>query len=104
MPSTYRKAVDFTGVTFLRIVIVALLFVLFYILQGIVREGLPVISWQFLSDIPREGMTKGGIFPAIFGTMAITVLMLVFAMPLGIFTAVYLAEYGGESWVARLIR
>jgi phosphate transport system permease protein len=99
-----RTLTDLVGVTTLRVIVAIMLVILFYILFDIARLGLPVITWTFLTDIPREGMTQGGIFPAIFGTLTITILMILLALPLGVFTAIYLAEYGGEGWIARTVR
>jgi len=78
--------------------------VLFFLLLHIVRRGAGVISWEFLSAAPVEGMTEGGIFPAIFGTVAITLLMILMALPLGALAGIYLVEYAGMSPVARVIR
>jgi phosphate transport system permease protein len=71
----------------------------------VIIGGAGVISWEFVSAAPREGMTKGGIFPAIFGTVALTLLMTIAAVPAGVATAVYLTEYApSSSRIARLIR
>lgn len=75
------------------------------VLADVVIGGAKVISWEFVSQAPREGMTKGGIFPAIFGTAALTLLMTIAAVPAGVATAVYLNEYASpKSWVARVVR
>ncbi|MGH2652552.1 MAG: PstA family ABC transporter permease, partial [Actinomycetota bacterium] len=63
------------------------------ILGNIVVHGWPRLSWEFLAGEPREGMTAGGIFPAIFGTVALVLLMTIAVLPLGVATAVYLHEY-----------
>mgnify|MGYP000978083209 CR=1 FL=1 len=73
--------------------LVALLLILFKIYQS----GMGVISWEFLTEAPSHGMLKGGIFPCIFGTLMVTLLMILLALPLGICAAVYLVEYGGNS-------
>jgi len=78
--------------------------VLLLILTHIGREGAGVVSWEFLSAPPTEGMTQGGIFPAIFGTIAITVIMILLALPLGAMAAIYLVEYAGSGVVAKVIR
>ncbi len=77
---------------------------LLYIMSKIVHLGAGAISWEFLTQAPVEGMTKGGIFPCIFGTLAITVLMIFLALPLGIGAAIYLVEYAGGGFVFRVIR
>lgn len=75
-----------------------------FILLKIFIGGISVINWQFLTQAPTEGMTHGGIFPCIFGTLAITVLMIVMALPLGVGAAIYLVEYAGEGFLFRMIR
>jgi phosphate transport system permease protein len=75
------------------------------ILVDIVRGGGATVTWEFLSTAPTDGMTKGGIFPAIFGTVALTLLMTIGAVPAGVATAVYLTEYApASSRFARIIR
>jgi phosphate transport system permease protein len=75
------------------------------ILADVVAGGASVLSWELVSQPPREGMTKGGIFPAIFGTAALTLLMTVAAVPAGVATAIYLTEYASpESRVAHVVR
>ncbi|KWT13087.1 phosphate ABC transporter permease [Pseudomonas syringae pv. broussonetiae] len=60
--------------------------------------------WEFLSDDPRESNTEGGIFPAIFGTVMMTLIMAVIVTPFGVLAAVYLREYARQGPVTRLIR
>jgi phosphate transport system permease protein len=60
--------------------------------------------WEFVSDEPREANTEGGIFPAIFGTVAMVILMSIFVTPFGVVAAVYLREYAKQGPVTRLIR
>ncbi|MFA5647964.1 MAG: phosphate ABC transporter permease PstA [Bacteroidales bacterium] len=78
--------------------------ILFWILGFIVYNGMSVISWEFLSTAPTEGMTAGGIFPAIVGTLYLVLGSIVFAFPLGIMTAIYTNEYAGNGWIVRFIR
>lgn len=70
----------------------------------IVQKGLPAINWQFLSDIPRQGMRAGGIFPAIIGTLYLVLGAIVFALPIGLFSAIYLSEYSKDNFLNRLIK
>ena len=70
----------------------------------IVVKGLPAISWEFLTGFPRGGMREGGIFPAIVGTFYLTLGTAIFAVPLGIGAAIYLAEYAAENRWTRIIR
>jgi len=76
------------------LIIIAMLVV---VLGNIVLNGLGVISWKFLSSAPEAGMTAGGIFPAIFGTVALVILMTIAAVPIGVATAVYLHELTPRS-------
>ncbi len=70
----------------------------------IVQKGLPGISWQFLSDIPRQGMRSGGIFPAIIGTLYLVSGAIIFALPIGLLAAVYLSEYAKDNLLNRIIK
>lgn len=70
----------------------------------IVQKGLPAINWTFLFDIPRQGMRAGGIFPAIVGTFYLVLGAIIFALPIGLFAAVYLTEYAKENWLTRVIK
>lgn len=70
----------------------------------IIQKGLPAINWQFLADIPRQGMRAGGIFPAIVGTLYLVVGAIVFALPIGLLAAIYLSEYSKENILTRLIK
>ncbi|MBI3361590.1 MAG: phosphate ABC transporter permease PstA [Chloroflexi bacterium] len=67
-------------------------------------QGAPAVSIDFLSTGPREGMRAGGIFPAIVGTLLLTLGTGVIAVPLGIAAAIYLSEYAGDNRATRLIR
>jgi len=60
--------------------------------------------WEFLSDEPREANTEGGIFPAIFGTVTMVLLMSIFVSPFGVIAAVYLREYAKQGFITRTIR
>jgi phosphate transport system permease protein len=60
--------------------------------------------WEFVSDEPREANTEGGIFPAIFGTVMMVIIMSVIVTPFGVIAAVYLREYAKQGWLTRTIR
>ncbi len=60
-------------------------------------EGLPHVTWQFLTETPRNNNTEGGIFPAIYGTVLLVILMALLGVPIGAVTAIYLAEYARED-------
>lgn len=70
----------------------------------IIQKGLPAINWQFLSDVPRQGMRSGGIFPAIVGTLYLVLGSIVFALPIGLLAAIYLSEYAKENYLSRIIK
>ncbi|MEK7749193.1 MAG: phosphate ABC transporter permease PstA, partial [Bacteroidota bacterium] len=74
------------------------------ILGIIVAKGASAISFEFLFEMPRNGMTAGGIFPAILGTFYLVLGAVLFAVPLGVLSAIYLVEYSRESRVSRLIK
>jgi phosphate transport system permease protein len=67
-------------------------------------EGAGAISWDFLTSMPSDGMKRGGIFPAIFGTLVLTLTTALAAIPVGVGGAVYLAEYARDTWLTRSIR
>ena len=70
----------------------------------IVYQGIGAINWTFLTDIPRDSMTKGGIFPAILGTIYLTLGAVLVALPLGVASAIYLSEYAREGKILTIIR
>lgn len=85
--------------------VLLILFVIVAILVVTFIGGWKSLTWEFLTQFPREGMTKGGIFPAIVGTALMTLIMTVAAVPFGAITAIYLAEYASEtSVIAKTIR
>lgn len=67
-------------------------------------KGLPAITWSFLTEMPRDSMTAGGILPCIIGTIALSLGTMVVAFPLGVASAVYLNEYAKPGRMLRLIR
>jgi len=70
----------------------------------IIQKGLPAINWQFISDIPRQGMRAGGIYPAIVGTVYLVVGAIIFALPIGLLAAIYLSEYAKDNLLTRVIK
>ncbi|MDR1225840.1 MAG: phosphate ABC transporter permease PstA [Prevotellaceae bacterium] len=78
--------------------------ILFWILGFIVYNGIGIISWEFLTTAPKEGMTAGGILPAIVGTLCLVVGSVIFAFPLGVMSGIYMVEYAKNGWVVKLIR
>ncbi len=77
---------------------------IFAVVIYILIKGFPAISWSFLTTFPFDGVKQGGIFPAIFGTLLLTIGTAVFSVPLGIGAAIYLSEYASDSRWTRVIR
>lgn len=75
----------------------------FLIIGYIIYKGLPAISWEFLTEMPKNGMREGGIFPAIIGTIYLTIGTIVISVPFGIFTGIYLVEYAKDNLLTRII-
>jgi phosphate transport system permease protein len=73
------------------------------ILSVLLYKGIPMISWSFLFDEPTNGMTAGGIFPALIGTIALVVVALIASVPIGVAAAIYLSEYASDNWLTRVI-
>lgn len=80
------------------------IFFLVVILWEIVVKGAGVLSWEFISQIPTDGMSKGGILTPILGTVMLTLLTAAFAIPFGVCCAIYLNEYAEDNWLTRTIR
>lgn len=90
--------------TLFRILGALILGILLWILGFIIYHGAGVISWEFLTAAPEEGMSAGGIFPAIVGTLCLVVGSMAFATPFGIMSAIYMNEYAGNGWIVKFIR
>ena len=85
--------------------VLVIIFIIVSILAITIVGGWPNLNWTFLSEFPKDGMTKGGIFPAIVGTAVMTIIMAIAAVPFVVITAIYLAEYANEkSVIAKTIR
>ena len=80
------------------------LLILFAIVAYVLIKGLPIINWQFLTEIPRNMGRSGGVSSTIAGTLLVTAVAILIAMPFGIGTAFFLAEYTHENIVTRVIR
>jgi len=99
-----RQVEQFLGFGFLKLCMGVILFILFVIFYDIFSKGIQVINWEFLTAMPRKGMTEGGIFPAIVGTTMVSAITAVLAIPLGMGCAIYLNEYAANNRLTRLIR
>lgn len=95
-----RLAIGITGFS-----VILILATIVFLMVVIIIGGKDTISWEFLTSFPKDGMTKGGIFPAIYGTALLVLLMSIAAVPFGTITAIYLSEYASESSIiAKTIR
>lgn len=98
--STQNKSSDLKGkliVGATQLAVYTIIAVLFVILGIIIYEGREKFSWEFISSFPTNGMTEGGIFPALIGTFIMVIVMSLAAVPFGTITAIYLTEYASES-------
>ncbi len=77
---------------------------LFFMLGYIFKEGFSALSWEFISEAPKNQMTEGGIFPAIVGTFWLMVGSSIISIPIGIITAIYLNEYAKNPRIVKIIR
>jgi phosphate transport system permease protein len=77
---------------------------LFLILGFIIYKGIGVISWEFITSMPEDGMTKGGIYPAIIGTLCLIGGSILFAFPIGILSGIYINEYAKDGLLKRFIK
>ena len=73
------------------------------ILGTLIYKGAPVVSFDFLFANPTNGMTEGGIFPALLGTILLVIVALLASVPLGVAAAIYLSEYAPDNWFTRAI-
>lgn len=87
-----------------RLLSYSIIAILFIILSFIIVKGFSAISWDFITKAPEDGMTKGGIFPAIIGTLCLVGGSMVFAFPIGVLAAIYMNEYVKEGIVKKIIK
>lgn len=82
----------------------SILALLVFILGFIIYNGAGAISWEFLTSAPREGMTEGGIYPAIIGTLYLVIGSMIVAFPIGVMSGIYTVEYARSGWLVSLLR
>ena len=99
-----RKNIQKFGFFTLTLVSILTIAPIFFLILYILLQGLPAISWQFITGFPHNGMREGGILPAIVGTFYLTLGTAIFAVPLGISAAIYLSEYAPDNRWTRAIR
>jgi phosphate transport system permease protein len=102
MRSRYLKQnIWYSVLLFISFIVIA--FVFGIIIYLIIKGG-PTLSWEFITQKPRSGMREGGIMPAIIGTLYLVIGTIVFALPIGVLSAIYLNEYAAKNKLTRIIR
>jgi phosphate transport system permease protein len=96
-----RQKIAFAILGLITLLVVAPIVLIIYY---VVSRGWSAISWEFLTAVPRNGMKDGGIFPAIIGTVLLIVGTMLFSLPVGILSAVYLVEYAKDNLFTRMIK
>ncbi|HPY00903.1 MAG: phosphate ABC transporter permease PstA [Candidatus Marinimicrobia bacterium] len=99
-----NSRIQYLGFGFLYLAIFIAVLTLGAIIYFITVNGIKVINWEFLTQVPRRAMTKGGIAPALVGTFYLTIGAIIFALPMGLACAIYLTEYSPKSVVINVIR
>lgn len=89
--------------TILGLMALAMVVPLILIVGYVVNKGMPSLSWEFLTENPRSGGVRGGIWSALVGTIYIVVISLCLSAPIGVLAAVYLNEYAKDNWVTRIV-
>ena len=87
-----------------RLLSLCIVLILFAILGFIIYKGIGAISWDFITSAPTDGMTGGGIWPAIVGTFYLMVGSALFAFPIGVMSGIYMNEYAPKGRLVRFIR
>jgi phosphate transport system permease protein len=99
-----RKLRQQLGFTLLSLSTIVVVLPILLLVGYIFVQGAPAISWEFVTGLPRDGMRAGGVWPAIVGTLLLTLGTAIFAVPVGVAVAIYLAEYARDTLFTRLIR
>ncbi|MFN2133143.1 MAG: phosphate ABC transporter permease PstA [Anaerolineae bacterium] len=99
-----RQVVQRLGFALLGAVALVVVIPIVLVIGIIVVRGAGAITWGFLTEMPRDGMTAGGILPAIVGTLVLTFGTAIVAIPMGVGGAIYLSEYARDTWLTRAVR
>lgn len=99
-----RYQVQRLGYFLLAVISLIVVIPILLVVGVILVRGVGAISWEFLTAMPRDGMKAGGIFPAIVGTLLLTLGTALAAIPIGVGGAIYLSEYARDTWLTRAIR
>lgn len=102
--SNKRLSYQKLGFTALGIAALTVVLAVGILLFFIIKRGIPVMSWEFLTEPPKRAMTKGGIYPALVGTFLLGVGAMLLSLPIGVVTAIYLSEFATIGTFTRLIR
>ncbi|MEO8148065.1 MAG: phosphate ABC transporter permease PstA [Bacteroidia bacterium] len=100
---TRKRIQEQVAIWVLRMLSFSILGILFIVLGYIISKGISVISWDFITKAPEDGMTKGGIFPAIVGTLCLIGGSMVIAFPIGVMSGIYMNEYVRDGWFKKTI-
>jgi len=101
MTARARQKIAFVILGLITLLVVApIVLTIFYV----VKNGAGAMSWEFLTRSPRNGMKEGGIFPAIVGTILLIIGTMLFSLPLGILSAIYLVEYAKDNFFTRMVK
>ncbi len=101
---TKKKISQLIAFNLFRVMSAILVLILVSILSFIVVRGVGVISWDFITKMPEEGMTKGGIMPAIIGTLCLVAGSMLFAFPVGVLSGIYINEFVSDNWFKRFVK
>jgi phosphate transport system permease protein len=106
IPKIYKKKrrSELISFTIFRTLSFLVILILFIILGFIAYRGFPAISWTFISAMPDEAGTKGGILPAIIGTIYLIIGSMIFSLPIGILSGIYINEYATNNFIVKFIR
>lgn len=99
-----RQASQRVAFTLITLVATMVLIAILLIIAIVFARGISAISWEFLTDFPRNGMKEGGVLPAIVGTVLLTIGTAIVAVPVGVGAAIYLSEYAQDNRFTRAIR
>jgi phosphate transport system permease protein len=98
-----KERIQSVSRTLFFIMVISMIIPLLAIIAYLTYHALPSLSWEFLVEVPKKGMSEGGIWPAFIGTLYLVVISLAIAAPIGVFAAIYLNEYARDNWFNRII-
>jgi phosphate transport system permease protein len=99
-----RHLVQRAGFALLGLLSLVVVLPILLVIGTIVVQGIGAVDWDFITAMPRDGMKAGGVFPAIVGTLILTLGTALVAIPVGVGGAIYLSEYARDTWLTRAIR